>query len=701
MLIDKYTFNKMRQRSCLLFFAALTFVLANTAAWAQTSDPASAGEVAEPLYNGYRLSSTTEIGWRFRSLEGSESKYRSDLNYKAGFRTFDTNLLLEAESGKGKYFDNLLISNSGWGSDPTGNALVSVDKTGFYKFKANVRRIKYFNDLVTHVNPTGLGSQHTQNIKRNFGDFDFTLFPQNETIRFTVGTSFNKSTGPGSWTARGVGDEFQVNSTINTSSYDFRIGADGKFAGFGWGLTQGFRTFKDRSFYESGPSLGNTVAGNPRIESMFREFPTSGRTSFTQFHTHRTFADRFDITGRFLYSGSKSLSSMMEIVRGRNAANDFVDLDRYTISGEAKRTQTRADIGFTYRATQNFRISNTFNFDQFGITGDEDYRQDLIRRNAAGNNLAPTLALIDYYRLTGYRRFINTLEGDYQFGKRAGIHLGWRHTQRRVKVDGFNFTLTSAITPTNPRIIAEEEENTANALIAGMKLKPTRNWVIYWSVEHGSADNVFTRLENYEYTNFKMRTRLTLNKFALNFSAVTKDNSNPSFSIVPVANEDFTTEVSHRTFAGSLDWTPVDDLTLSGGYTYRKLDSFTPILIPISGRPYPVRGTSEFYARDHYAHFDVSARPAKRISLFASYRISKDTGQDEFSNTIENIITSYPMNFHSPEFRIAFRVHRNVDWNFGYQYYKYTDDLAPVQNYRAHLPYTSLRIYFGGRAADR
>ena len=55
----------------------------------------------------------------------------------------------------------------------------------------------------------------------------------------------------------------------------------------------------------------------------------------------------------------------------------------------------------------------------------------------------------------------------------------------------------------------------------------------------------------------------------------------------------------------------------------------------------------------------------------------------------------------STEFRIAFSITRNVDWNVGYQYFKYRDDQTPSQNYKAHLPYTSLRIYFGGRAADR
>jgi len=36
-----------------------------------------------------------------------------------------------------------------------------------------------------------------------------------------------------------------------------------------------------------------------------------------------------------------------------------------------------------------------------------------------------------------------------------------------------------------------------------------------------------------------------------------------------------------------------------------------------------------------------------------------------------------------------------LDWNVGYTYYNYNDRFFSSQNYHSHLPYTSLRIYFG------
>ncbi|HMS08736.1 MAG TPA: hypothetical protein PKE66_04590 [Pyrinomonadaceae bacterium] len=49
-----------------------------------------------------------------------------------------------------------------------------------------------------------------------------------------------------------------------------------------------------------------------------------------------------------------------------------------------------------------------------------------------------------------------------------------------------------------------------------------------------------------------------------------------------------------------------------------------------------------------------------------------------------------------------------MDWSVGYQYFDYSEltpqqvqyGIAP-QNYNAHLPYVSLRIYLGRAAMDR
>ena len=392
--------------------------------------------------------------------------------------------------------------------------------------------------------------------------------------------------------------------------------------------------------------------------------------------------------------------ALSESITGRDNTNNVVILDQFDISSTAKRPQTRGDIGLTYMFSDKFRISDTFSFDRFSVNGGESFAEALYRRNNAGNPLATVFTQSVGYRVDDYRRLMNTIEADYQVNNRFGFHIGYRYTHRRSDITGFDQTLSTPPSPTNPLFISEEESNHTNTLIAGLKIKPTKNWVIFSDVEHGTADNVFTRVENYRFTNFRVRSRVTIKSLTLNVSAITKDNSNPSNSITTPSTIDFTTSVKSRNVSGSIDWSPRSELTISTGYNYRWLTTYTPVILPINN--VQTLGFSQFFSRDHYAFFDVSARPLPRLSLYASYRLSRDRGQgDRFSSVIQNIITSYPMRFATPEFRMAIKLSRNVDWNVGYQYYSYRDTQTPLQNYRAHLPYTSLRFYWGRDAAER
>ena len=669
---------------------------------------------SDVMWGGYKVISTTEVGWRWRSLSGNQNKYASDLNYKPGLRSFDTNLLLESDSGKGKVFDSLLVSTSGWGSDPTGSTRVNMERVGYYKFNADVKRVNYFNNLFNFVNPVPFASsEHFQDLKHTFGDFDVTFLPQNETIRFTAGLSFNNVRGPAGTTERFFSDEFPVNLITKTHSTDLRVGAEGKLFGFDWGLSQGFRSFSDRSLATlMAPTQGNNPANQSRLDTFSRIYPIDGTAYFTQFHIHRTWAKRLDFTGRAIYSSTSSMSNLDQVMTGRDNTSPvgiLVTSDIINVRSVAKRPQTRADLGVTYMVTDKFRVSNTFNFDQFTVNGGNQFQE--VWTKASGATLRST-TISTGYRVNNFKRYVNTLEGDYQFNKDVSFHLGYRYSHRTILNTGFDRTCTfttgacnSTTTPIN-----ELETNSTNAVIAGMKIKPVKNWTIYWDVEHGRADNVFTRLENYKYTNFRVRSRVNLNQFSLNFSAISKDNENPSrpkATVVLPGTVNYITSVQNRFFSGDVDWTPTQRLSMSAGYTYHRLTSYTPIAVPISGAPGGYAfGFSQYFMRDHYMFFDVSAKPTDRISFYASYRISLDKGQGArpsppISLLNPNFTTSYPMQLQSPEARIVFRLSRNVDWNIGYQYYDYKDSQTAFLNYRAHLPYTSLRIYFGRQPIPR
>ena len=103
-------------------------------------------------------------------------------------------------------------------------------------------------------------SEHAQNTKHTFGDFDITALPENEKLRLTFGISFNNLHGAGGSTERFFSDEYAVSSQLKGDSIDFRVGGEGKILGFDWGVLQGYRNFNDRPFYFlNAPSQGNTL----------------------------------------------------------------------------------------------------------------------------------------------------------------------------------------------------------------------------------------------------------------------------------------------------------------------------------------------------------------------------------------------------------------------------------------------------------
>ncbi len=767
-----------------MMIGGLLFTTLNLTAQTPTPTPAMIGD--------YQVTSSIELGVRGLVFNGSDEKYRSDLNYRPGFRIFDSSFRMEAKDGKGKPFDSLMITSSGWGADPSGFIRVNAEKNGAYSFNANVRKV----NLINRISNLILGL-HPSDTRRYFGDFDLTVFPQSEKLRLRLGASFYNARGDRGASYR-TRDVFPIIEKLKSNTVDVRAGIDTKLAGFNLSFTGGLRRFDDRGRFviESRQVgvAGNTFFGvcppvttNPAtncvdvnfFNRLERRNPNDGDTKYGMFSMQRTFAKKVDLTGRFIYSATDRDFNIFETgsydgqLRYTNPSgssvtspNLFVDADIYEIAGRSKRPQARGDIGLTYAVTDSFRISNTFTFDQYNSFGDSNYSEKFQARcQAAGSGStlalcpsagAPFLAgltgvnFLDtrtlYWYSYGFKRFTNTIEGDYQFNNKVGINLGYRYTHRKVNLahinsivdDLVNRPITSAFTTADD----DELENTAHIILFGAKIKPTKNWSIYVDGERGEADNAFVRLANLDYTNFRVRSNWNYKKFTFNVSGIIRNNENPSRTadytnattgaiILPAF--DIIANVRSRVFSAYVDYAPDPRWTLSTGYTYNYMSSKTDLVVPLSlsatGTPPSLtpnlgfqRGFSEFYMKDNYFFVDVSAHPVNRVSFYGSYRYDQDKGQGTLvPSVMERIISSYPFQMQMTEFRMAIKLTKNIDWNVGYQYNNYKEKLQfgyypynellntnviptnpiypPNQNYRAHLPYTSLRIYFGG--ADR
>jgi hypothetical protein len=716
-------------------------VLADVRAQQPASSPqASATPQTSSNGNGdtlgdYAVISSIEFGYRGLSVDGDHNKYRSDLNYSAGPRLFDTSFLLKARDGhNGGLFDSLLVVSTGWGADPYGQMRLSVENPKWYRFDGSYRRFKYFRFLNTLANPNWVFNppefsvppnpvtgEHGFDTEQQLGDFDLTILPKNRLVRFNVGFSPERYSGPAFTNYHVGGNEFFLLSELRSRANDFRFGVDGKLGPVDYSFLQGFRRFRDDSFIDLGATPGINV--NPTtasLNSIHRDEPTRGKVNYTRLSLHSLVAQRLDLTARYIYSKATSNSLFSEGVTGvnwnarvsgwpptpPNSSPNTLNLGTYNITQDVERPNTIGDFGVTWLATNKLRISNTFRVEDFEINGVGSFSDFFsITRPITGGTRTDTVGFnnLPANVVTGYRKYQNTFEGDYAFNPRHSIHLGYRYGHRRIEefFSGFDFGSNGSLPAPSPSTSQSEQVNNTHAILGGFKSRLAGNWTIWFDGEHGTADNVFSRIGNYDYTYIRAKTRYSItNKVSINLALITRNNANPS-EIAGVSLEDFGVSTKSRVFTSALDWTVTPRLSLNAGYNYNWVNSNAVVDYFFNGVRHP-EGRSLYFMRNNFFYVDTVSQLAPRATLFIGYRINKDNGQGtRVSDPTGNpgfLVTSYPMSFQSPEGRLAFRLHRRLDWNVGYQYYNYNESVLVgprPQNYHAHMPYTSLRFYFG------
>src|SRR5687768_4837766 len=677
----------------------------------------------------YTVISSVEFGYRGLSVDGDHNKYQSDLNYRTGPRLFDSSFLLRSREGNGALFETFLINSTGWGADPQGNLRASVEQPEWYRFDATYRRFKYFRFLNNFANPNWIFSpaqfsvppkletgEHGHDTRIHLGDFDLTLLPKNDLIRFNIGYSPERYSGPAFINYHAGGNEFMVLQQIKSRANDFRVGADGRLGPVNFSFLQGFRRFRDDTSIHSGVNPGINL--NPAAASLTtfnRDEPARGSVNYTRFSLQSLIAKKLDVTGRIIYSKAEQNYDFIEAFTGRNwnpritgfppappgATPNILNLGQYNLVGSSERPNWLGDLGLTLLATDKFRVSNTLRVETFEINGTAVF-SDFFSVTRGTRTDTVGFSNRDVFTGIDYRRIQNTIEGDYQFNPRYSIHLGYRYGTRRVteSISGFNLgtNAPAALVPDS-----HTEENHTHVFIGGFKARPTNEWTIYFDAEHGTADNVFTRIGNYDFTNIRAKTRFKpTSRITLNLALIAKNNANPS-EIAGVSLADFGVSTKSRIFTSSLDWATTSNFSISGGYNFHWVNSKAIVDYFFNSVQHPF-GNSLYYMRNHFFYVESVARLAPRATLFTAYRINKDTGQGsrvaDPTGIPGTLIASYPMSFQSPEARLAIKLHHRLDWNIGYQYYNYNEStiVGPrPQNYHAHQPYTSLRLYFGRR----
>jgi hypothetical protein len=638
----------------------------------------------------YSITTSIEIGVRGVSVNDNADKYRSDLNYDPGVRVFSSSLLMQSKNNDGKLFDTLLVNSFGWKGDPSQYLRVNMEKTRWYKFDGSYRQIDYFNSLRNFAL-----NQHIFETQHRLGDFDLTLLPQNDRIRFNVGYSLERNTGPATSTFDYARDEFPILAPARLTANDYRFGVDAKAWVFDLSFLQGFRYFKEDTEYTIDvPQVGNNPLNTSVLNTFSRDLPTRGRVPYTRFSLHTLLNNKVDITGRVIYSNATTNFALFETLTGTDATGANILLNEFVATGDTRRPSTIGDLGVTVFATDRLRLSNTFRIYTYHIDGGRRFFDKLFRNRTTSSggvlDLPPLLVETLAFRTTSSRRATNTAEVDYEFHPRLTAHFGHRYSDRRVELSALDEQVGQTIL--DPEHF-ETFDNRTNSFFFGFKARPMDVWSVYFDYEHGESDNVFTRVDNYDYTNFRLRSIVRPSRaLAFNASIVTRDNTNPTLT-PDFPRREFGADINSRIFVGSVDWTPNEKFGLSSGYTHTHVTSEAQVIFFFNSLRQD--GISRYFMKDHFAFINTFIQFHPRVSLTTGYRFQKDAGQgNRVPASPAELIGSYPLQFQTPEFRLAVRMTKNVEWIAGYQWYDYKERFQNIQHYNAHLPYTSLRISF-------
>src|SRR5262249_15068825 len=161
-------------------------------------------------------------------VSGNIGAYQSFVNYGNGIRLLGSSLSVNSKDGHGKYFDQILLNTQGLGNDPYQSSILRVQKNGLYQYNFTWRLNDYVNPGLTVA-----GGEHYMDTTRVLQDHDLTLLPQSK-IRFHLGYSRNSNNGPALSTAQEFntsGEAFPVFVNVKELYNEYRLGADGDFAG--------------------------------------------------------------------------------------------------------------------------------------------------------------------------------------------------------------------------------------------------------------------------------------------------------------------------------------------------------------------------------------------------------------------------------------------------------------------------------------
>ncbi len=551
----------------------------------------------------YNVVQSWEFGYRFASVGGDDGKYRSDVNYGNGIRLLSSYLTVNSRDGRGRWFDEIVLTSQGLGNDPYESATLRVQKNRWYRYDLLWRSNAYFNPGLTVAD-----GEHLEDTTYRSQDHDLILFPQSW-FRIHAGYSRTTQDGPALTTEQEFdpqGDVFPIFRDTRQQYDEYRFSVDIILKNFRLSVVHRWEYFKD----DTTDNLTLTESGGPVDPSSLSNFsraqPYRGRTPgwLVTLYGERKWAA---MNGRFTYAGGRGYFIQNESAVGTDRFGNAQNV-QVIVTGNGDRPVISGDFNVTIFPGSRLDLANSTSVSDTRMTGNNSFEQF--------NNATFMAQTLNFQFLSV--RHHHQIQRTSDIGSRrsstclpdSGIRTG-RSVRRKTPP-----------LPASRRFagISAEQSNQVKAGVAGVSWMPVQDLRVHLETEIGRNDHPFAPISQRNYDVIRSRVEYRKKSYALSGSYLENYNNN---SILITAYS------SHaRTYTGGGSWNPKSWLSFVASYSKLHLDAVGGLTFFAGSLAAPVSTVAQsiFISNIHAGNFGLRFPVTKRADVYVGYNITKDTG---------------------------------------------------------------------------
>ncbi len=652
------------------------------AAWGQATVAPTPDPVGKPRgdnFENYNILQSFEFGYRWRGIGGDGDMYRSTVNYGDGLRLLSSSLYVKSRDGHGRYFDEITLTTQGLGNDPYQSAMLRMEKNRLYRYDMMWRSTDYFNPALTVSS-----GEHFMDTTRHMQDHDLTLFPQSS-LKFFLGYSRNVEDGPALTTIQlfnSKGDEFPLFQNLRREENEYRFGGEARLMGFRLNVLHGWQDFKeDTPVNLQGTSPGNNT-NDLNVLNLFQlSQPYHGTSPYWRVGLFREGKHLWAANGRFTYVEGRRSFAYNELSSGTLFSGALTNLQVLT-SGNAQRPAATGNLTLSLFPASFVTITNQTSVYNIRMVGNSYFVQ--------AQNGVLTTPVVPFQYL-GIETVSNSTDVDVRVRRWFAVHAGYTRDYRRIASIEDQANVGQAFTHNTPI----EQTNEMNTGVLGFRIKPIKPLTVSLDAEIGRADRPIYPISEKNYQAFSGRIEYKKKTFRAGVFAKTDYNTN-SVSLTSYASQS-------RQYGVDGSWTATPWFSIDASYAKLHLYTLGGIDYFV-GAGSEIGGESSLYISNiHTASLGARFSFLKRADLYLGYSHVQDVGDGRITPAGQGIDTAlpafqraqtFPVRFLSPQARLSIRLHRQVRWNAGYQYYGYEERFAAFQDFRAQTGYTSVSWSF-------